>query len=764
MPSNKMFIGCGIAVIVVLVLAIAGVLLGPLLIADVPVNIGQSDDIQVFIQQPANGSSLALNQPVGVYSEAVGLATINTLELWVDDQLWQTGASTSSAGKIISANWIWTPVTEGWHRLMVRATFTDGRASNSNLVELKIVSADTLPTPEPLAQNQIPPLNTPDAADLKPPEGGIPAGEPPEIPPPPVPPVEDPPPVDDNKSPGSNWIPIKYDLWLQNLLGQNELPEAPKIWATLKDCDVTLTIKDNSEIESGFVVNRVGPGGTAFAQIAKLDKRVGTGTFKYVDTGIGFGKYVYAVYAVNAAGSAMSNLVSVNSTNNSCLQKEQTSLGLTDAKLKPSISVFKLYCYMSVDSGDWTRIPPGDNNFIYGTNGEFDLSPYLGNLIINPPPQGVTLELDCWGWDGGTLIHLGKSKQQIDSGNVEINSDLFAIKALANQGFWMIHPGGDPPPNKKIAPPYNFHFIQNTSECNGFMQALCKLMLDNGNLIVMWDWNPQQTCLCKQNEPCVCTGYNVTDIDGFNIYSILGGNPPVKISSYLSIGRIGFVKPLAVQGIIHPEFYARAYKDNLESADSNRVSQMELPGTNIKIIGRKEQVRWHTSDESSWENHGWQVSVWTTDHPVRVGYESYYYNPGMGMSENNRNREEANIIYDLSQVKGPIIEARMYFKEVGSIATEAGVSILNKGCMNTMASNAGTAVAMYGPYTTLADYSLWGEKGYDVTIPVRGRQLLGEKYVGVTLQSGVKLPAQAHNNRCFIDYDDFYLNVKYLPL
>jgi hypothetical protein len=762
MKSDKLFIGCGIAVIAVLVLAIAGVLLGPMLIEDVPVNIGQSDDIQVFIQQPANGSSLALNVPVDVYSEAVGLSDIKNLELWVDDQLWQTGSSTSPAGEIISGNWIWTPVTEGWHRLMVRATFADGKASNSNLVEVKIVSADTLPTPQPLAQNQIPPLVTPGAADLNPPEGGIPAGEPPEFPPPPEPPVEDPPPVDDNKSPGSNWIPIKYDLWLQNLLGQQEIPAAPKIWATLKDCDVTLTIKDNSEIESGFVVTRVGPGGTAFAQIAKLDKRVGTGTFKYVDTGIGFGKYVYAVYAINAAGNKMSNLSSVNSINSSCLQKEQTSLGLTDAKLKPSISVFKLYCYMSVHSGDWTRIPPGANNFVYGTNGEFDLSPYLGNLITNPPPGGVTLELDCWGWDGGTLIHLGQVKQKIDSGKVGIKGDLFAISALANQQFWMSNPG-DPSPNKKIAQPFNFHFIQNTNECNGYMQGLCKLMLENGNLIVMWDWNPKQTCSCKQNEPCVCTGYNVTDIDGFNIYSILGGNPPVKISSYLSIGRIGFVKPLAVQGIIHPGFYARAYKDNLESADSNQISQMELPGTKLKITGNKEQVWWQASDESSWENHGYQVGVSPTDHHVRVGYESYYYSAPPNLSENNRNRLEANIIFDLSQIKGPIIEAIMNFKEVGSIATDLGNSILYMGCLNTIGSNAGTPVAMYGPFTTLADYPLWGEKGYDVTKQARARQLLGENTFGVTLQSGVKVIVQAHNNRCFIDYDDFYLNVKYLP-
>ncbi len=709
MPSNKLLIGCGIAVIFVLILIIGGILLVPRLIADVPADIGQSNDIQVFIQQPANGSSLGINQPVGVYSEALGLATINTLELWVDDQLWQTGATISPAGEIISGNWIWTPDSEGWHRLMVRAAFADGHASNSNLVEVKIIPVDALPTPEPLAQIQMPPLLTPGAPDINQPGGGIPAGEPPVIPPPPEMPAEEPPPADGNKSSASDWIPIKYDLWLQNLFGQQDLPLAPKIWATLKDCDVTLTIKDNSETESGFVVRRIGPGGNAFAQIAQLDKRVGTGTFKYVDTGIGFGKYMYAVYAVNAAGSAMSNLVSVNSTNNSCLQKEQTSLGLTDAKLKPSVSVFKVYCYMSVDSGDWTRIPPGANNFIYGTNGEFDLSPYLGNLITNPPPGGVMLELDCWGWDGGTLIHLGKSKQKINSGTVEINSDLFAINALSNQGFWMIHPGGDPPPNKKIAPPYNFHFIQKTSECPGAVEEFCKWMLDHGSLVVTWDWNPKMTCSCKQNEPCVCTGYDVTEVDGFNLYSIIGGNPPVRISSGKGQGHIGFVQPLAVQGIIKPGFFVRAYKDNSgNSADSNQISQMELPGTLVKIIGRKEQVGWLAIDEANCaDNQNWQVGVGPTTYPVTVGYEFLYISsPPCHM--NWRKRYDGNAIFDISQIKGPIIEALVHFKEVGSVATELGMSIWNEGCLNTMVTNAGTAVAIYGPYTTLANYPLGG--------------------------------------------------------
>ena len=122
MRSNKILPGCGIAVIIVLVLAIAGMFLVPSLLQDTAAEIGHSGDTQIFLVQPFNGAVKAVNQPVEVYAEAVSLVDIQNLELWVDNHLWETGKALLPAGKSGSARWVWTPGVEGDYTLAARGS------------------------------------------------------------------------------------------------------------------------------------------------------------------------------------------------------------------------------------------------------------------------------------------------------------------------------------------------------------------------------------------------------------------------------------------------------------------------------------------------------------------------------------------------------------------------------------------------------------------------------------------------------------------
>ncbi len=529
MRSNKLLVGCGIVVIVALLLAIAGVLFGPSLIPKVSASVGQSEGVQVFLVQPVSGSTLAVNKPVEVSADAVGLDGLEKMQLWVDNHLWEAGAVSTPAGKTMNSKWVWTPVEEGQYTLMVRATDANGAASNSNLIQVNIVAEEAVPTPDPLL---------PVDPSTQPPAGGMASGDVP--PPPPFPPEEDPPPVDDKG------IEVIGNLG-SGLFFTLEPPKAPKIWAkrSTDSCDIELRIQDKSDNESGFVVERI----TVFQNslsseiIAKLDAHKTTGVFKYIDTLVGAEKYEYMVYAVNKAGNTMSNVVTVSKTNKVCQNPAgYTPVGASNTIIKPEKKVTKMYCYMSTNGVDWTRIPSNPNEFITGTNGEFDVKPYLGE------PGGLAIELDCWGWDGDTLIHLGK---------IVMTYEL-------------------------IAPPKNFHFVSNADECGnaGTSPAdktakigICKNFQQIGFKIVMWDWHPKPIQICAMSD-WACwqklIHYTANEIDGFSVYYNYPIGPVQKVFTLNGQElRFGFIIPKPQQGLLKPEYYVRAFKGTMESADSS---------------------------------------------------------------------------------------------------------------------------------------------------------------------------------------------------
>jgi hypothetical protein len=538
MRSNKLFIGCGIAIVIGLVLAIVGVLLVPLLLVKPPTGIGKNEAIQVFLVQPVSGSTLAVNKPISVNAEAVGVTDIQKMGLWVDNNLWVAGAKASAAGKAMKANWTWTPDKEGQFTLMVRATNKEGVSSNSNLIRVNIVAENALPTPDP----QIPV----DPSAQTPPDGLTPGGgmtmeDVP--PPPPFPPEGDPPPANEEGS-SSDFISIEYIGQLFEVVSP---PKEPHIWIKLTDpCDITLIIKDMSDNETGFVINRVDPGSIVYHQIAVLDAHNGTGSFYYVDAGLKPGKYIYSVYAINSVFQSMGNLVTATNIKSCPSDPGNSALGINNTTLDPAKMVDKVYCYISTNGVDWTRIPPGANEFITATNGKFDLGPYLGQ------PGGLPFEVDCWGWFGDTLTHLGKS---------EMNYDL-------------------------IAPPKNFRFVNNPDDCGSIGAnateksnniSLCKNAKNYNFQIIMWDWHPKPIQMCALSDKACWANlkhYTADQIDGFNVYHNFPGGSVVYTPSGNPIQstRIGFIKPVPQQGILKPEFFIRAYKGNMESADSNHIS------------------------------------------------------------------------------------------------------------------------------------------------------------------------------------------------
>ena len=135
-PLSGRLIGC-LILIVLAFLAGGGIAVLvnqiPDVAAQLPPNAGP---IIVTLTTPPNEEIIPLNQFTTITTEAVGGNPIAVLELWIDGALLQTKNAPSGDLKQFSAFWTWTPVSEGEHILLVRATDAQQNVGQSNVVRV----------------------------------------------------------------------------------------------------------------------------------------------------------------------------------------------------------------------------------------------------------------------------------------------------------------------------------------------------------------------------------------------------------------------------------------------------------------------------------------------------------------------------------------------------------------------------------------------------------------------------------------------------
>lgn len=764
MRANKLLTITGIIIIVGLVVAIAWILLAGLTYSAVPGLAGKDQSLQVFIVKPVFESKVEVKQPVSVYAEAAGLMDIQKMDLWVDNHLWSAGAGEIVPGKKVTASWQWTPMEEGVYTLMARATNIKGQASNSNPIQVRVEAEAPLPASDQPAGEVSGSFTPVDLSQVNPLAGGAAGGE---IPmPPPLPPEEQPPEMDDNAQPAENWIPIKYDLvfhdFADKILGNQELPKAPNIFGSINGCDAILTIQDLADNESGFAIERKDPGAMEYKQIALLDARVGTGIFKYVDPGIGLGKYLYAVYTINSAGKSIGNIAVVDSADPKCLHPNQTSLGIADAKIIPDKPVEKMYCYLSIDNVSWKRVPGNPGTFINGNKGEFDFSPYLGNLMMNPPPGGIMMYLECWGWQGDTLVFLGSIQKKIDSGFVELNGNAFKLLGEAGKQYFM-DGEGDFPSGPHIPAPTNFRFAQNEADCAKIpvdpnnptdMAAWCKMAIQLDMHPAIWEWEANAGSPCAKDDT-VCQDWwkkdLITDIDGYNLYYRWYNNEPTKIQSYgYPSLKFAFIEPVPDNGHLKANYFVRAYKGNLESGNSNDIDLKTTPGTlhHIKLMRL-----FHTYTASGIPLGQSVPTVVDDKEPVGYTWD--------GNHSNNGYVDDLTIQFDIlsdyglsKAADGPFTDkvsrATLFWSYIDRFGAGSGLSLFPDGCRNTLWDKNGQ---IYG-------YYLNGIEGYDVTPQIRQMNKEKQRVVEFFLKSGRRTPIDLNSaNSCIEYYGNFYMEI-----
>ncbi len=584
MKTEQWLVGC--IVVVVLVACVGGAIgilvLVPAVEAQLPPGIST---MVVTLSMPVNDSRVPLNQFTAITAQAVGVNPITALELWIDGTPAETknppgGASVNP----FAASWSWTPASEGEHTLLVRALDMTGNVGLSNVVRVtaskdanvaapgayEAKTGDTVASVAQAAQ-----VSPQQIIDLNPqisPSGTITPGQTITIPVPPPPtdtptpePPPQPPPDPGASDPPGN--PNKYiigGLFLVSQFSSAVAPAKPDLSAGTGagKCSIDLYITDNSGNETGFYLYRLDNNAPNFKWIATLDAHSGPKPIHYVDP-VASGKYQYYVAAFNAAGMAASKIVKT-AIIEPC--GEPQGLGLANGTLTIKQPVDKIYCYLSIDNGPWTRIPPGITTFLTPTKpGEFDVSQYLKSLTPSPPPAKMTLHLECWGWNGGTLVYLGEATETVTKGAVQLvgtnfvlMGELSDIQALASKI-----------PNPNIAHPTNVKSSLDPQECikrapsaqfaKQMFVALCMASAGKGYQFLTWDWSPQG---CP-------SGKCIADIDGYNVYIQYIGNEPARIETISYGNPMIAILPPKTAPTFPPWLFVRAFKDSSESEDSN---------------------------------------------------------------------------------------------------------------------------------------------------------------------------------------------------
>lgn len=607
-------IGCLVLAIVALIAAGGGIAYlltqNPDLLRPSPPG---SVPLTVNVTAPSDGSAISMSSFTTIQADALGVKPITALELYVDGVLAQVkGAPPGSSQEQFGTFWTWTPANEGEHVLFVRATDADKRVGTSNVVRVnatknadpvmelsyKTKIADTVGSvadkfkTSPQKIIDVNPGISPDKTL----PSGISVTVPIPLPPPSITKTKSssppPPPSDSKPGPDSKDVP----------------PSAPDLvsGSGIDGCKINLIISKTSKNTDGFYVYRLGPADKATKRIAKLDASAPP-PLKFTDTPGAAGLWIYTIAAYNSIGESPAAPVAYSISDSSCGKLTISGIiGIEKASLIAATTIAKVdkvYCYLSVNGGAYTRIPasipPMPDTFLYPKGGVFDVTKYLKMLAPLPGKDDVTLALECWGWQGGVLTYLGKATQTISavSKTVDLIGDKFKLGVTTKipDLTTPMDGGGTFPYDDRIVVPVNLRNTNDPNECANHREGgilrlwdvpRCISDINGGALVLVWEPKPDWMKTCPADLIC--------DVDGYNVYEInpvTGGGLRATVIASLQTASLAWPAPIipAIKislplgggsggsDAVYPCYVVRAYKNMRESGESNVFCPKELP-------------------------------------------------------------------------------------------------------------------------------------------------------------------------------------------
>ncbi|KAA3643271.1 MAG: hypothetical protein DWQ07_22405 [Chloroflexi bacterium] len=380
-----------------------------------------SDLSQVSISSPTNREVIPLEAGAQISGIATGPAPFSSVELWVNGDL--TGVYASQAQTTpLPVYFLWYPQEEGTFALNLRATNASGEISVSPTVLVQVQEQSDQPPSQP-EEGAIPtggadtpvdkPVSVPAAGGYVPPTG---------------------PQADEQVGEAENWNTSLAEWASQG--NTDQIPAAPEIVVSALTCGANLSIHDLSENEQGFKVYRYLPAVQSWIAVATLDGQSQNAWISYDDSPIAGGVQYY-VAAFNAAGSASSNIATINIEDEDCdTQLSDTPhLQIQYGQLIVAEDVQQAYCYRSFDGEDWHRWPL--TGFFPEGEGGFDLSDHMTDIPLvtidgEEIQSAVELHLNCWGWQGSEVMELGSlmlPDLEGQQGVMQVNEGLLTLMA-----------------------------------------------------------------------------------------------------------------------------------------------------------------------------------------------------------------------------------------------------------------------------------------------------------------------------------------------
>lgn len=351
---------------------------------------------QVAISYPSQGVQLELNDPMKVEAVAIGSKPFISMELWINGELVGVQAAPSGGIYPFSTLFSWTPVEEGVFSLVAAAIDADGNKEISAHVVVSVAQSETEDEQVSFDLSGSPSV-------VPPPSGG--GYSPPDGPSP-----------DESTGLTGIWTGSTGD-WVTSLMAEVK-PAAPDLFVAPGECGALLQFHDLSDNEEGFAVYRQVGISPMWVKIATLSSQSDVDWITYTDEGI-YGAVYYYVTAFNSQGESKSNFVLVSIDPEDCpSESEEITVGKLGVTLQiPALKAENIYCYLSTDGVNWARAPQSGFMLPQGESVQAEIIALElsgnGSGEEQVVPE-MNLFMECWGWEGGTLVKLGK----LESGEV----------------------------------------------------------------------------------------------------------------------------------------------------------------------------------------------------------------------------------------------------------------------------------------------------------------------------------------------------------
>lgn len=255
-------------------------------------------------------------------------------------------------------------------------------------------------------------------------------------------------------------------------------------------------------------------------------------------------------------------------------------------QFNPTEPVDKSYCYTSTGDGVWEKMPKDPFEFFAG-----EVSFYT-QVSFDAVNQYGLIQMQCWGWLGGTLKYLGQGETSFDA--QEPPNQV----AIVGNGFELVGVPEIPPDSgggsAVIPPPYAVREPKDSAECTAhghplFAPFICDTLMNQNPkeyMILVWEWAPENCW------PGYCK-YDVTEIEGYHIYEI---DPVTQIPIYLKQVPGASNKVTAIPLSWGPKCYGvDAYTD---SGISTSEIVTFCPGIeNADMVTLKMVTAWVTSED-----------------------------------------------------------------------------------------------------------------------------------------------------------------------